>query len=135
MKWIPFSPRFLIPVYCLAGILFFGCETQAPTKPLGSGCEYRDIPGTCLVEAIAPSGPNTYGEGFRTLFAFQPDSDREASTTGTRMTIGDGKDPTGRYLKENGIEVGTRIRCTRKVRVQGPCSPEAFLFPDLKRTY
>jgi len=69
------------------------------------------------------------------LFSFLPDSDREASQKGMRMIIGDGKDPTERYLEENRIEVGSQIRCVRKLRIRGPCSPEAFAFPGLKNVY
>lgn len=126
----------LAALACLfAGILLAGCETQAPSRPVGSGCQYRDIPGMCLVESITPSGPNTYGEGFRTLVSFLPDSDRETSATNLRMIIGDGKDPTRRYLTENQIEAGSRIRCTRKLRIRGPCSPEVFEFKGLKNVY
>ena len=121
---------------CLfAGILLAGCETQAPSRPVGSGCQYRDIPGTCRFESITPSGPNTYGEGFRTLFSFVPDSDEETSETGVRMIIGDGKDPTKRYLAENRIKAGSETRCVRRVRLRGPCSPEVFEFPDSKNVY
>lgn len=120
---------------CLfAGILLAGCETQAPSR-LGGGCQYRDIPGTCRFESITPSGPNTYGEGFRTLFSFFPDSDEETSETGVRMIIGEGKDPTRRYLAENRIEVGSEPRCVRRVRIRGPCSPEVFEFPEFKNEY
>ena len=121
---------------CLfAGILLAACETQAPSRPVGSGCQYRDIPGTCRFESITPSGPNTYGEGFRTLFSFLPDANEETSETGVRMIIGDGKDPTRRYLEENRMEVGSKTRCVRRVRLRGPCSPEVFLFPDSKNVY
>ena len=121
---------------CLfAGILLAACETQAPSRPVGSGCQYRDIPGTCSFESITPSGPSTYGEGFRTLFSFLPDSDEETSKTGVRIIIGDGKDPTKRYLVENRIEVGSETRCVRRVRLRGPCSPEVFEFPDSKNVY
>jgi hypothetical protein len=51
------------------------------------------------------------------------------------MIIGDGKDPTGRYLAENRIESGSEMRCVRRVRIQGPCSPEAFEFPGFKKVY
>jgi hypothetical protein len=126
---------FPIPAYLMAGLFLFSCETQAPSRPVGSECEYREIPGTCLFESITPSGTNTYGEGFRTLFSFLPDSDQEASATGVNMIIGDGKDPTRRYLTENRIEVGGKIRCTRKLRTQGPCSPEVYVFPSFKNVY
>ena len=124
--------QILILVCLFASPFLFGCETQAPPKPVGGGCQYRDIPGTCRVETITPSGPNAYGEGFRTLFSFVPDSETEPSCSGTRMTIGDGQDPTKEYLAENRIEVGSRFRCIRKLRTRGACSPEVFLFPDLK---
>ncbi len=133
MKRISFP--LAIPACLFAGILLAGCETQTPSRPVGSGCQYRDIPGTCLFESITPSGPNTYGEGFRTLFSFFPDSDQETSGTAMRMIIGDGKDPTTRYLAENRIEVGSEIRCVRRVRIRGPCSPEVFVFPDSKNVY
>ncbi len=121
---------------CLfAGLLLASCETQAPSRSVGSGCQYRDIPGTCRFESITPSGPNTYGEGSRTLFSFIPDADEETSETGVRMIIGDGKDPTRRYLEENRIEVGGEARCIRRIRLRGPCSPEVFEFPDSKNVY
>lgn len=121
---------------CLfAAILLAGCETQAPSIPVGGGCQYRDIPGTCRFESITPSGPNTYGEGFRTLFSFLPDSGEETPETGVRVTIGDGKDPTMKYLAENRIEAGSEARCVRRIRLQGPCSPEVFEFPGLKNVY
>ena len=127
---------FSIPAFLIACVTLFGCETQAPSRrPVGSGCEYRDTPGTCLFESISPSGPNTYGEGFRTLFSFLPDSAQESAGKGLRMTIGDGKDPTQRYLEENRIEVGSEIRCTRRVRIRGPCSAEVFEFPGSKKVY
>jgi hypothetical protein len=126
----------LATLACLfAGILLAGCESQAPSRPVGSGCQYRDIPGRCRFESITPSGPNTYGDGFRTLFSFLPDSEEETSETGLKMIIGDGKDPTGRYLEENRLEVGSETRCVRRVRLQGPCSPEVFEFPALKNVY
>jgi len=125
----------LIPVCLFASPFLFGCETQAPMKPVGGGCQYRDIPGTCRIETITPSGPNTYGEGFRTLFSFVPDSESEPSGSGTRMTIGDGQDPTKEYLTENRIEVGSRFRCNRKLRTRGACNPEVFVFPGLKKVY
>jgi hypothetical protein len=133
MKQICFP---LTTLACLfAGILLAGCETQPPSRPVGSGCQYRDIPGTCRFESITPSGANTYGEGFRTSFSFLPDSHEETSERGVRMIIGDGKDPTRRYLTENRIEVGSETRCVRRVRIQGPCSPEVFGFPELKSVY
>ncbi len=120
---------------CLAACLFlFGCETPAPSAPVGSGCQYRDIPGTCRIESITPSGPNTYGEGFRTLFTFLPDEDQEDPAKES-MIIGDGKDPTRRYLDENRIEVGSKLRCIRKLRTRGPCSPEVYVFPGFKNVY
>ena len=119
---------------CLFAIPFlFGCETQPPPKTVGGGCQYRDFPGTCRVETITPSGPNTYGEGFRTVFLFVPDAEPESPGPGKRMTIGDGQDPTKEYLAENRIEVGSRLRCIRKVRTRGACSPEVFVFPGLKK--
>jgi hypothetical protein len=133
MKQISFP---LTTLACLfAGILLVGCETQAPSRPDGSGCRYRDIPGICRFESITPSGANIHGEGFRTLFSFLPDSDEEPSETDVRMIIGDGKDPTKRCLAENRIEVGSETRCIRRVRIRGPCSPEVFEFPDLKKVY
>jgi len=60
--------QILILVCLFASPLLLGCETQVPPTPVGGGCQYRDIPGTCRIETITPSGPNTYGEGFRTLF-------------------------------------------------------------------
>ena len=127
--------QLMIPAHFCAAILLFGCETQAPPRTVGGGCQYRNIPGSCRIEKITPSGPNTYGEGFRTLFSFLPDSDREESRAGTRMIIGDGQDPTKKYLVENRIEAGSRFRCTRKLRIRGPCSPEVFVFPDFKNVY
>jgi hypothetical protein len=125
----------LILACLFANPFLLGCETQAPPKPVGGGCQYRDIPGTCRVETITPSGPNTYGEGFRTLFSFLPDSEAEPSGADTRMTIGDGQDPTKEYLTENRIEVSSRFRCIRKLRTRGACSPEVFVFPGLKKVY
>lgn len=133
--WRQFWVKPTIPACFFAGLFLFGCETQPPSKPVGSGCQYRDIPGTCRIEKITPSGPNTYGEGLRTMFSFLPDSDREESRGGMRMIIGDGQDPTKKYLAENRIEAGRRFRCTRKLRIRGPCSPEVFLFPDFKNVY
>ena len=127
--------RRVIPASLAAGLALLGCETRDPAERAGSGCEYRDIPGTCLFESITPSGANTYGQGFRTLFSFLPESEQEASQKDMRMIIGDGKDPTRRYLEENRIEVGSRVRCIRKLRVRGPCSPEVFVFPGLKNAY
>jgi hypothetical protein len=69
------------------------------------------------------------------LFAFIPDTDDETSETGVRMIIGEGKDPTQRYLAENRIEVGSETRCVRRVRLRGPCSPEVFAFPEFKKVY
>ena len=69
------------------------------------------------------------------MFSFLPESDQEASQKGVRMIIGDGKDPTRRYLEENRIKVGSQISCIRKLRIRGPCSPEVFVFPGLKNTY
>ena len=126
----------ILIVACLfAGGFLFGCETQTPPKQVGGGCQYRDIPGTCRVETITPSGPNAYGEGFRTLFAFVPDSETEPSGSGMRMAIGDGQDPTKEYLAGNRIEVGSRFRCIRKMRTRGACSPEVFVFPGFKKVY
>ena len=119
----------------MVGIFLFSCEPEAPSRPVGGGCQYRDIPGTCRFESITPSGPNTYGEGFRTSFSFFPDSDEEAPERGVRMFIGDGKDPTRRYLTENRIEVGTETLCVHRIRVKGPCSPEVFEFPGFKNVY
>ena len=130
-----FLAQLTVPAYFCAGILLFGCETQPPSRPVGGGCQYRNIPGSCRIETITPSGPNTYGQGFRTLFSFLPDSDREESRRGMRMIIGDGQDPTQKYLAENRIEAGCRYRCTRKLRIRGPCSPEVFVFPDFKNVY
>ena len=118
-----------------SGLLLCGCETQAPWKPLGGGCQYREVPGTCRFETLTPSGPNAYGEGVRTLFTFLPESDREKPESDIRMTIGDGQDPTTRYLEENRIEAGKSFRCTRKLRILGPCSPEVFVFPDFRNVY
>jgi hypothetical protein len=126
----------ILTVACLfAGCFLFGCETQTPPKQVGGGCQYRDIPGTCRLEKITPAGPNTYGEGFRTFFSFVPDSGKEPSCSGTRMTIGDGQDPTKEYLAENRIEVGSRFRCIRKLRTRGACSPEVFVFPGFRKVY
>ena len=126
----------LTTIACLfAGFLLFNCEPQAPSRPVGSGCQYRDIPGTCRFESIAPSGRNAYGEGFRTLFSFVPHAEGETSETGVRMIIGDGKDPTRRYLEGNRIEVGSEARCVRRIRLRGPCSPEVFEFPEFKNEY
>jgi hypothetical protein len=125
--------QILILACLFTGPFLLCCETRVTPKPVGGGCEYRDIPGTCRVEAITPSGPNTYGEGFRTLFSFVPDSETEPSGSGTRMTIGDGQDPTKGYLKENRIEVGSRFRCIRKLETKGACSPEVFVFPGFKK--
>ena len=127
--------KILTMAYLFASPFLVGCETQAPPKPVGGGCEYRDIPGTCHIETITPSGPNTYGEGFRTLFSFVPDSEPEPPSRSVRMTIGDGQDPTEEYLAENRIEVGSQLRCMRKVRTRGACSPEVFVFPGLKKVY
>jgi len=126
---------FPIQACLFAGILLVCCETQAPSRPVGSGCRYRDIPGTCRFESITPSGPNTYGEGFRTLFSFLPDEDGETAGKGLRMIIGEGKDPTRRYLEENRIEAGSKTRCVRRVRLRGPCSPEVFEFPEFENVY
>jgi hypothetical protein len=131
LTWL--SPATLVCL--LAGILLAGCETQAPSGPVGSGCHYRDIPGTCRFESITPSGRNTYGEGFRTLFSFFPDSNEETPETNVRMIVGDGKDPTRRYLEANRIAVEGKTRCVRRVRLRGPCSPEVFEFPDFERVY
>ena len=126
----------ILTMACLFACPFLvGCETQYPPKAVGGGCEYRDIPGTCRVETITPSGPNTYGEGFRTLFSFVPDSEPESPGPSRKMTIGDGQDPTKEYLTENRIEVGSRLRCIRKVQNRGACSPEVFVFPGLKKVY
>jgi hypothetical protein len=130
-----FRAQLTIPACLFVGILLFSCETQTPSRSVGGGCQYRNIPGTCLFDSITPSGPNDYGEGFRTLFSFLPDSDQETSGMGMRMVIGYGKDPTKRYLAENRIEVGSKIRCVRRLRIRGPCSPEVFEFPDLKSVY
>jgi hypothetical protein len=119
---------------CLfAGIFLIGCETQPSQKIVGRSCEYRDIPGTCRIESISPSAPSSYGEGFRTLFVFFPDAKTEQRVSEARMTIGDGKDPTREYLAENRIEPGREFRCIRRLRTRGPCSPEVFVFPDLKK--
>ena len=127
--------QILILVYLFASPLLLGCETQPPPKPVGGGCEYRDIPGTCHIEKITPSGPNTYGEGFRTLFSFVPDAEAESSGSDARITIGDGQDPTKEYLTVNRIEVGGRFSCVRKVRTRGACSPEVFVFPGFEKVY
>jgi hypothetical protein len=124
-----------ISLYLCAGILLLGCETRSHSKPLGSGCRYRDIPGTCVFESITPSGPTAYGDGFRTLFSFLPDSDGEDSKAGVRLVTGDGKDPTRRTLEANGITTGGRVPCVRRVAIRGPCSPEVFAFPGLKAVY
>jgi hypothetical protein len=125
-----------IPLVCVcAGIFLSGCETESASRPVGGGCRYRDIPGTCLFESITPSGPIACGDGFRTLFSFLPDSDREDSREGCRLVIGDGKDPTRRYLDANRIEAGGKIRCIRRLAIRGPCSPEVFAFPGLKSVY
>ncbi len=110
------------------------CDPADGTRK-GSGCRYRDIPGTCRIESVTPSGPNTYGPGFRTLFTFVPASENEQRLSGVRMIIGDGKDPTSTYLEENGIAPGREFPCIRKVRLHGPCSPQAFVFPGFKRVY
>ena len=127
--------QILILVCLFAGPFPLGCENQLPPKPVGGGCQYRDIPGTCRIETITPSGPNSYGEGFRTLFSFVPDSEPEPSGSGTRMTVGDGQDPTKEYLTKNGIELGSRFRCIRKLRTRGACSPEVFVFPGFRNVY
>jgi hypothetical protein len=69
------------------------------------------------------------------LFSFVPDSETEPSSSGTRMTIGDGQDPTKEYLAENRIGVGSKFRCVRKMRTRGACSPEVFVFPGFKKVY
>ncbi len=126
---------FSIQACFTAWLVLLGCEPRAPAGPsAGGGCRYRDMPGTCRIESISPSGPNTYGDGFRTLFTFLPDSDREEPAKAS-MLIGDGKDPTRRYLQENRIEEGDSIRCIRKRITRGPCSPEVYVFPELKNIY
>ncbi len=119
--------------FLFAGIFLIGCETQPSQSIVGSGCEYRDIPGTCRIESISPSAPSSYGEGFRTFFVFLPDAKTEQQVSEARMTIGDGKDPTREYLAENRIEPGREFRCIRRLRTRGPCSPEVFVFPDFKK--
>lgn len=67
------------------------------------------------------------------MFVFLPDAKTEQRVSGVRMTIGDGRDPSREYLTENRIEPGREFRCTRRVRAKGPCTPQAFVFPDFKK--
>jgi hypothetical protein len=129
--------RVAMKIYaCLfAGLFLSGCEADTPSERVGGDCRYRDIPGTCRFESIRPSGPHTYGEGFRTTFSFHPEAKGETSKEGARVVIGDGKDPTSRYLTENRIELGGTSPCVRRVLIRGPCSPEVFEFPGFKNVY
>jgi len=115
-----------------------GCAAQeAGDSPrrVGGPCEYRDVPGTCRIDKVEPSGANSYGEGFRTLFTFLPESPSEPEASGVALKIGDGQDPTHRYLKENGIKAGRRFPCVRRVLVRGTCTPVVYAFPGFEDVF
>lgn len=102
---------------------------------VGGPCEYRDVPGTCRVDTIEPSGANAYGEGFRTLFTFLPESSSEPQASGVALKIGDGQDPTDRYLRENRIAPGRSFPCVRRVLVRGTCTPVVYAFPEFQDVF
>lgn len=115
-----------------------GCAAQeAGDSPrrVGGPCEYRDVPGTCRVDKVEPAGANPYGDGFRTLFTFLPESPSEPETSGLALKIGDGQDPTNRFLRENRIEPGRSLPCLRRVLVRGTCTPVVYTFPGLEDVF
>jgi hypothetical protein len=112
-----------------------GCQTNSPPQRVGGPCEYRDISGSCRIESIEPAGANAYGEGFHTLFTFVPESATEESSVRGSLRIGDGQDPTRRYLEANRIEVGREYPCVRKLLIRGTCSPQVFVFPEFRPEY
>ena len=127
------SMNALLLLWCL--LLEPGCQTNAQPQRVGGPCEYRDVPGSCRIESIEPAGPNVYGEGFRTQFAFVPDSAAGGPSARGTLSIGDGQDPTRRYLEANRIEVGREYPCIRKLLLRGTCSPQVFVFPEFRLEY
>ena len=127
------AKKALLLLWCL--LLEPGCQTNAQPQRVGGPCEYRDISGICRIESIEPAGPNAYGEGFRTLFAFVPDSATEEPSARRTLSIGDGQDPTRRYLEANRIEVGREYPCVRKLLIRGTCSPQVLVFPEFRPEY
>jgi hypothetical protein len=123
----------LLLLWCL--LLEPGCQTNSPPQRVGGPCEYRDISGSCRIESIEPAGANAYGEGFHTLFTFVPESATEESSVRGSLRIGDGQDPTRRYLEANRIEVGREYPCVRKLLIRGTCSPQVFVFPEFRPEY
>lgn len=113
-----------------------GCTTSGDSAMrVGGPCEYREVAGTCRFDTIEPSGANAYGEGFRTLFTFFPESSSEPQASGVSLKIGDGQDPTNRYLRENRIEPGRRFPCVRRVLVRGTCTPVIYAFPEFRDVF
>jgi len=111
-----------------------------------TGCLYDDIPGTATVSSIElasqDDGTLCAGEGYNVVYAFAPDdttipeSAYQASNFGMnearfqRIYIPDNLHslPSTSCLELAGVEVGDQFPLTRRVEVQGTCTPVVDTF-------
>lgn len=113
------------------------CAT-ADSGPPGGGCRYVTSEGTAVIERIEAAGANIHRcerDPVRVGFRFEPDDPNAAQ--GARIVvnegefiIGDGAAPPRACIAGAGIQVGSRLRVSRKSIVSGACSPTVFDFGE-----
>ena len=113
-------------------------DSESPTIALSVGglCEYVEISGTAKITSITEvSGENTCVDAMEVRFDFVPD-DMEAVQNFNqagyqKITVGAGMDPSMEWVNQQGIEVGSEVKCIKKEITEGTCTPVIFEFSEL----
>lgn len=115
--------------------------TDSGSPRVGGGCAYDTTLGTATIVRIEnpPAGEYQAPHAVKVVFKFAPlDSSasgryaqREYPDTGQVLTVGAGMHPPRRWVKEQGLTVGSRHPCMRLDLVRGTCTPVCFRFLDV----
>ena len=127
----------LLMLWLLVSTVLAGCATR-----VGGSCKYADIPGTCTVESVTPTGAGTSScsnDPVEVRFDFSPlDSGAQAdyrypaqSDTDRSLTIAGGALPPRPWIESEGLTEGSQHPCVRREITRGTCTPVIFEFTEI----
>lgn len=128
----------LLAVALLAILAAAACAERSVM--VGGPCDYEDTPGKALVTAVGAPDPdeaNCINQPRVVLFDFVPDKPVKSwrfpnwGLKGQRLQVAGGFNPSAKWLRGQGIKVGTELTCIRREIVKGTCTPVVWDFPEL----